>query len=213
MLKIGLTGSIGMGKTETGKIFSELGLPLYDADATVHKLYGPGQKGSEKIKEKFPNSINPDGSVNRESLSTEVLGDPEKIKSLESIIHPLVGEDRKLFFEKNAKNISNQFPHGSYLIPKPVIKKKWDGGYCMTFQQKNLISSRKNMALVSPHQESNKPVFEFGCVNSNLYHIISKDQFNPIRTAVFSFSWFTVAFSSNNREWKFFSKNFLIIVF
>ncbi|MFL2820016.1 MAG: dephospho-CoA kinase [Alphaproteobacteria bacterium] len=103
MLKIGLTGSIGMGKTATGKIFSELGLPLYDADAAVHKLYGPGQKGSEKIKEKFPNSINPDGSVNRESLSTEVLGDPEKIKSLENIIHPLVGEDRKVFFDENAK--------------------------------------------------------------------------------------------------------------
>ena len=103
MLKIGLTGSIGMGKTATGKIFSELGLPLYDADAAVHKLYGAGQKGSEKIKEKFPNSINPDGSVNRESLSTEILGDPEKIKSLENIIHPLVGEDRKVFFDENAK--------------------------------------------------------------------------------------------------------------
>ena len=103
MLKIGLTGSIGMGKTATGKFFSELGLPLYDADAAVHKLYGAGQKGSEKIKEKFPNSINPDGSVNRESLSTEVLGDPEKIKSLENIIHPLVGEDRKVFFDENAK--------------------------------------------------------------------------------------------------------------
>ena len=103
MIKIGLTGSIGMGKTATGKIFSELGLPLYDADAAVHKLYGPGQKGSEKIKEKFPNSINPDGSVNRKSLSTEVLGDPEKIKSLENIIHPLVGEDRKVFFDENAK--------------------------------------------------------------------------------------------------------------
>ena len=92
-----------MGKTATGKIFSELGLPLYDADAAVHKLYGAGQKGSEKIKEKFPNSINPDGSVNRKSLSTEVLGDPEKIKSLENIIHPLVGEDRKVFFDENAK--------------------------------------------------------------------------------------------------------------
>jgi len=103
VLKIGLTGSIGMGKTATGKIFSELGLPLYDADAAVHKLYGAGQKGSEKIKEKFPNSINPDGSVNRKSLSTEVLGDPEKIKSLENIIHPLVGEDRKVFFDENAK--------------------------------------------------------------------------------------------------------------
>ena len=72
-----------MGKTETGKMFSDLGLPLYDADAAVHKLYGPGQKGSEKVKKKFPNAINSDGSVNRESLSKEVLEDPEKIKILE----------------------------------------------------------------------------------------------------------------------------------
>ena len=102
MIKIGLTGSIGMGKTETGKIFSELGFPVYNADVAVHKLYGPGQKGSEKIKEIFPNSINPDGSVNREILSAEVLGDVDKIRALESIIHPLVGEDREIFFKKNS---------------------------------------------------------------------------------------------------------------
>ena len=92
-----------MGKTETGKMFSDLGLPLYDADAAVHKLYGPGQKGSKKVKKKFPNAINSDGSVNRESLSKEVLEDPEKIKILENIIHPLVGEDREEFFKNNAK--------------------------------------------------------------------------------------------------------------
>ena len=102
MIKIGLTGSIGMGKTETGKIFSELGFPVYNADDAVHKLYGPGQKGSERIKKIFPNSINPDGAVNRESLSAEVLGDVDKIRALEGIIHPLVGEDREIFFQKNA---------------------------------------------------------------------------------------------------------------
>ncbi len=102
MIKIGLTGSIGMGKTETGKIFSELGLPIYNADDVVHKLYEPGQKGAEKIKEVFPNSINSDGSVNRESLSAEVLGNADKIRALESIIHPLVGEDREIFFQENA---------------------------------------------------------------------------------------------------------------
>jgi dephospho-CoA kinase len=101
MIKIGLTGSIGMGKTETGKIFSELGFPIYNADDVVHKLYEPGQKGAEKIKEVFPNSINLDGSVNRESLSAEVLGNVEKIRALESIIHPLVGEDREIFFKEN----------------------------------------------------------------------------------------------------------------
>ncbi|MEC7735024.1 MAG: dephospho-CoA kinase [Pseudomonadota bacterium] len=102
MIKIGLTGSIGMGKTETGKIFSELGFPIYNADDVVHKLYEPGQKGAEKIKEVFPNSINSDGSVNRESLSAEVLGNVEKIRVLENIIHPLVGEDREIFFQENA---------------------------------------------------------------------------------------------------------------
>ena len=102
MIKIGLTGSIGMGKTETGKIFSELGFPIYNADDVVHKLYEPGQKGAEKIKEAFPNSINSDGSVNRESLSAEVLGNADKIRALESIIHPLVGEDREIFFQENA---------------------------------------------------------------------------------------------------------------
>ena len=101
MIKIGLTGSIGMGKTETGKIFSELGFPIYNADDVVHKLYESGQKGAEKIKEVFPDSINSDGSVNRESLSVEVLGNVEKIRVLESIIHPLVGEDREIFFEEN----------------------------------------------------------------------------------------------------------------
>ena len=101
MIKIGLTGSIGMGKTETGKIFSEFGFPLYNADNAVHRLYTPGQKGAEKIKETFPTAINPDGSVNRENLSKEVLGDTEKIKILEGIIHPLVGEDREIFFLEN----------------------------------------------------------------------------------------------------------------
>jgi|TARA_B100001146_G_scaffold35636_1_gene29068 dephospho-CoA kinase len=102
MIKIGLTGSIGMGKTETGKIFSEFGFPIYNADNAVHKLYTPGQKGAEKIKETFPAVINPDGSVNRENLSKEVLGDTEKIKILEGIIHPLVGEDREIFFLENS---------------------------------------------------------------------------------------------------------------
>ena len=102
MIKIGLTGSIGMGKTETGKIFSQFGLPVYNADNAVHRLYAPGQKGAEKIKEIFPGAINPDGSVNRENLSKEVLGDTEKIKILEGIIHPLVGEDREIFFLENS---------------------------------------------------------------------------------------------------------------
>ena len=101
MITIGLTGSIGMGKTETSKIFLSYGIPVYDADKAVHNLYGPNKKGSLAIKNIFPNCINEDGSVNREILSKEVLDNKEKIKSLEQIIHPLVAEDRKIFFYEN----------------------------------------------------------------------------------------------------------------
>ena len=101
MITIGLTGSIGMGKTETSKIFLSYGIPVYDADKAVHNLYGPNKKGSLAIKNIFPNCINEDGSVNREILSREVLDNKEKIKSLEQIIHPLVAEDRKIFFYEN----------------------------------------------------------------------------------------------------------------
>ena len=112
MITIGLTGSIGMGKTETSKIFSSYGIPVYDADKAVHNLYGPNKKGSLAIKNIFPNCINEDGSVNREILSKEVLDNKEKIKSLEQIIHPLVAEDRKIFFyeNRNAKIIILDVP-------------------------------------------------------------------------------------------------------
>ena len=112
MITIGLTGSIGMGKTETSKIFLSYGIPVYDADKAVHNLYGPNKKGSLAIKNIFPNCINEDGSVNREILSKEVLDNKEKIKSLEQIIHPLVAEDRKIFFyeNRNAKIIILDVP-------------------------------------------------------------------------------------------------------
>ena len=101
MIKIGLTGSIGMGKSETAKIFQELGFPVYDADASVHKLYGKDQKGAMAVKKIFPGALSPEGSVDRKILSDTVVGDKNKLKILESIIHPLLVEDRELFFEKN----------------------------------------------------------------------------------------------------------------
>lgn len=101
MIKIGLTGSIGMGKSTTSKLFLKQGVPVYDADASVHKLYKKGQEGSKHIQKIFPKAITAEGSVNRDLLSKEVLGNKEKLKKLESIIHPLLIESRKLFFKKN----------------------------------------------------------------------------------------------------------------
>ena len=100
MIKIGLTGSIGMGKTETAKIFNSLKIPVYDADASVHKIYEPGKIGALAIKDIFPEAISADGSVDREILGSIVVGNKTNIKKLEEIIHPLLKEDRIDFFKK-----------------------------------------------------------------------------------------------------------------
>ena len=104
MIKIGLTGSIGMGKSETAKIFSNLGIPVYDADASVHKLYKPGNKGALAVRNLFPEAINKDGSVNRKILGDKVVGNTSNIKKLEKAIHPLLVIDRQFFFERYKKS-------------------------------------------------------------------------------------------------------------
>ncbi len=94
MKLIGLTGSIGMGKSTVAAMFGELGAAVWDADAAVHRLYSEGGAGVRPIGERFPDAIK-DGAVDRAALSGLVLqgaGDP--LKDLEAIIHPLVGKDR-----------------------------------------------------------------------------------------------------------------------
>jgi dephospho-CoA kinase len=99
MLLIGLTGSIGMGKSETAKMFARLGVPVYDADAAVHALYDIGGKAVAPIEAAFP-GVEKDGRIDRPTLSKRVLGDPEALKKLESIIHPLVGLAQLDFLRK-----------------------------------------------------------------------------------------------------------------
>lgn len=91
MMLVGLTGSIGMGKSETAKMFAAEGVPVYDADAAVHTLYAKGGDGVGPIGAAFPEAIK-DGAVDRAALSKAVLGKPEAFKKLESIIHPLVAK-------------------------------------------------------------------------------------------------------------------------
>lgn len=91
MMLVGLTGSIGMGKSETAKMFAAEGVPVYDADAAVHALYARGGAAVAPIGEAFPDAIK-DGAVDRAALSKAVLGRPEQFKKLESIIHPLVAK-------------------------------------------------------------------------------------------------------------------------
>lgn len=97
MLIIGLTGSIGMGKSTTAAMFREHGAPVYDADAAVHDLYDVGGAAVGPVGEAFPGVVQ-GGAVDRELLRQRVLGDPEALKRLNAIVHPLVGIDRQSFF-------------------------------------------------------------------------------------------------------------------
>ena len=90
MLLAGLTGSIGMGKSETAKMFAALGVPVYDADAAVHALYDVGGLAVTPIGEAFPGVV-VDGRIDRTKLAAVTLNDTPAIKRLEAIIHPLVG--------------------------------------------------------------------------------------------------------------------------
>ena len=99
---LGFTGSIGMGKSEVARMLGELGVPVFDADAAVHALQGPGGALLAPIERAFPHTTGPDG-VDRQRLGAAVFEDPEKLRLLESIVHPAVGEMRRAFLAANAE--------------------------------------------------------------------------------------------------------------
>jgi dephospho-CoA kinase len=94
MILLGLTGSIGMGKSTTAKLFAEAGAPVYDADAAVHRLYEG--EAVPAIEAAFPGTT-ADGKVDRALLSARVLHDPAAMKQLEQIVHPMLGASRQKF--------------------------------------------------------------------------------------------------------------------
>lgn len=96
MIRIALTGSIGMGKSTVAKMFARAGVPVFDADAVVRQLQGPGGGLVEKIGELFPGCVRC-GTLDRECLAEIVLADPAKLEILEGIVHPAVREAREGF--------------------------------------------------------------------------------------------------------------------
>jgi dephospho-CoA kinase len=94
MLVLGLTGSIGMGKSTTAKLFAEAGVPVYDADATVHQVYEA--EAAPTIEAAFPGTT-VDGRVDRNRLSAKVLHDPAAMKRLEQIVHPMLRAHHEKF--------------------------------------------------------------------------------------------------------------------
>ena len=93
---LGLTGSIGMGKSTTAKLFAEAGVPVYDADAAVHNIYEG--EAAPAIEAAFPGTT-VEGRVDRAKLSAKVVHDPAAIKQLEQIVHPMLGASRKKFLD------------------------------------------------------------------------------------------------------------------
>ncbi|AZO17658.1 dephospho-CoA kinase [Mesorhizobium sp. M2A.F.Ca.ET.043.05.1.1] len=98
MIVLGLTGSIGMGKSATAKMFAEAGVPVHDSDETVHRLYAG--KAAPLVEAAFPGTTEA-GVVDRVKLASQVLGDPAALKKLESIIHPLVRADADAFLARH----------------------------------------------------------------------------------------------------------------
>jgi dephospho-CoA kinase len=102
MLIIGLTGSIGMGKSTTALMFAKHGVPVCDADALVHGLYEKGGAGVEPVTAAFPDA-NVDGRIDRDRLSRLVVGKPEALRQLERIVHPLVAQAQAQFLQACAQ--------------------------------------------------------------------------------------------------------------
>jgi dephospho-CoA kinase len=100
-LLLGLTGSIGMGKSTVAKMFAEEGVPVFDADAAVHLLQGPDGALVDEIEAQFPGATGPAG-VNRTALAERVLGEPARLRQLEALIHPAVAEARREFIAAHA---------------------------------------------------------------------------------------------------------------
>jgi dephospho-CoA kinase len=101
MIRLGLTGSIGMGKSTVAAMFAEEGVPVFDADAAVHRLQGAEGALVEEIERRFPGTTGP-GGVDRGALAERVLGEGAALRDLEALVHPAVARERAAFLEAHA---------------------------------------------------------------------------------------------------------------
>ena len=102
MITLGLTGSIGMGKSTVARMFADEGVPVFDADAAVHALQGPEGALVEEIERHFPGTTGAQG-VDRSALAERVLGEPEALQRLEGLIHPAVARQRQAFLAAHSE--------------------------------------------------------------------------------------------------------------
>jgi dephospho-CoA kinase len=102
MMIVGLTGSIGMGKSTAAKMLRQMGVPVYDADAAVHALQAPGGAALQPIEAAFPGVVK-DGVLDRQALGARVFGNKQALRQLEAIVHPLVGQQQRAFLKRAAQ--------------------------------------------------------------------------------------------------------------
>jgi dephospho-CoA kinase len=101
MVIVGLTGSIGMGKSTAAKMLRQMGVPVYDADAAVHRLQAPGGLALPPIEAAFPGVVK-NGALDRQALGARVFGNKEALRRLEAIVHPLVAQQQRMFLKRAA---------------------------------------------------------------------------------------------------------------
>src|SRR5215831_7757829 len=104
MVIVGLTGSIGMGKSTAAKMLRQMGVPVYDADAAVHALQAPGGAALAPIEKAFPGVVK-GGVLDRQALGARVFGNKEALRKLEAIVHPLVAQKQRAFLRRGERRV------------------------------------------------------------------------------------------------------------
>jgi len=127
MIKLALTGSIGMGKSTVARMFERAGVPLFDADAIVRRLQAEDPALIAAIGKRFPGTVN-DGVLDRDALAAEVLGMPDELAALEAIVHPAVHSERARFLLANSDAPALLFDipllfetHGEHAFDKVIV--------------------------------------------------------------------------------------------
>lgn len=144
IFRLGLTGSIGMGKSTTAKIFAEEGCAVWDADAAVHRLYAKDGSAVAPMREVFPAAII-DGAVSRDALKEIIGADPQALKQIEAIVHPLLGADRADFAKNEASDI---LVYDIPLLFETGGEKRMDAVVCVTVSpqiQRERVMARGTM--------------------------------------------------------------------
>ncbi|HKO70405.1 MAG TPA: dephospho-CoA kinase [Bradyrhizobium sp.] len=146
MIILGLTGSIGMGKSTTAKLFAEAGVPVYDADAAVHRLYEG--EAAAAIEAAFPGTT-VQGKVDRARLSSRVVHDPAAMKRLEGIVHPMLGASRQRFLDEAERSGARLAVVDVPLLYETGGEKRVDAVVVVTTSpeiQRERILGRENMS-------------------------------------------------------------------